>query len=115
MVRDLASKVDDAVSVFAKHASAQPTDQPCKQAASIGVILWRLYRDNGREHGNYYSIPGYILGLYWAYMEIVEKNMETTIIGYLGLRPGAAVSTLLQFSRSLQSRSRRVGRLGGAA
>ena len=27
---------------------------------------------------------GDILGLYWVYMAIVEKNMETTIMGYIG-------------------------------
>ena len=26
-----------------------------------------LYRDNGKENGNYYIITGYILGLYWSY------------------------------------------------
>ena len=26
------------------------------------------------------------LGLYWGYMGIVEKNMETTIMGYIGFR-----------------------------
>ena len=31
----------------------------------IGAILG-LYRDNGKENGNYYSIIGYILGLYRA-------------------------------------------------
>ena len=25
-----------------------------------------------------------ILGLYWAYLGIMEKKMETTIIGYIG-------------------------------
>ena len=31
--------------------------------------------DNGKEDGNYYSI----LGLYWGYIGIMEKKMETTI------------------------------------
>ena len=34
-------------------------------AIYIGAILG-LYRDNGKENGNYYSITGYILGLYRA-------------------------------------------------
>ena len=24
-------------------------------------VIWELYRDNGKENGNYYSIIGYIL------------------------------------------------------
>ena len=31
---------------------------------NIRAILG-LYRDNGKENGNYYSIIGYILGLCW--------------------------------------------------
>ena len=31
--------------------------------ARISGILLGLYRDNGKENGNYYSIVGYILGL----------------------------------------------------
>ena len=31
-----------------------------------------LYRDNGKENGNYLIIIGYILGLYWGY--IIEQN-----------------------------------------
>ena len=27
-----------------------------------------IYRDNGKENGNYYIIIGYILGLYWGYI-----------------------------------------------
>ena len=32
---------------------------------NIRAILG-LYRDNGKENGNYYSIIGYILGLCWG-------------------------------------------------
>ena len=28
---------------------------------------------------------GYILGLYWGYVGIMEKKMETTIMGYIGV------------------------------
>ena len=35
-----------------------------------GYIL-RLYGDNGKEHGNYYNILGYI--------GIIEDKMETTV------------------------------------
>ena len=31
------------------------------------IVYWRLYWDNGKEHGNYYT-------------GIMEKNMETTIV-----------------------------------
>ena len=40
-----------------------------------------IFWDNGKENGNYYSIMGYILG----YTGIMEKKMETTIMG-LGFR-----------------------------
>ena len=36
-----------------------------------------LYRDNGKEHGNYYSIIGNNMGFY---IELMEKSMETTIV-----------------------------------
>ena len=63
----------------------------------IGYILG-LYWDSGKENGNYYSIIGYILGLYWDnanyysiigyilgfYGGIMEKKMETTIMGCMG-------------------------------
>ena len=44
-----------------------------------------LYLDNGKENGNYYS------GLYrdyresWGYFGIMEKRIETTIVGYRGI------------------------------
>ena len=28
------------------------------------VYIYGLYRDNGKEHGNYHVLIGYILGLY---------------------------------------------------
>ena len=28
---------------------------------------------------------GIILGLYWGYLGIMEKKMETTIMGYIGV------------------------------
>ena len=31
--------------------------------------LHKLYKDNGKENGNYYIILGYMLGLYWGYIE----------------------------------------------
>ena len=36
-----------------------------------------LYRDDGREIGNYYS--GFRVGLYRGYTGIMEKRMESTI------------------------------------
>ena len=51
-----------------------------KENGSCYSILG-LYRDNGKYHGNKWGV---ILGLYWDYMGIVEKKMETTgIIGFL--------------------------------
>ena len=48
-----------------------------------------LYRDNGKEYGNYYNglYRDYrvYIGLYWGYIGIMEKKMETTtILGYMG-------------------------------
>ena len=43
-----------------------------------------IYRDNGKENGNYRDYRdyvGYILGLYWGNIGIMEKKMETTILG----------------------------------
>ena len=55
------------------------------------TTIMGLYRDNGKENGNYYN-GGYIgimenkmettiMGLYRDYTGIVEKEMETTIMG----------------------------------
>ena len=43
-----------------------------------GVYRGYIARDNGKENGNYYS------GLYWGYIGIMEKKMETAIVGYIG-------------------------------
>ena len=40
-------------------------------------VYWsciHLYRDNGKEHGNYYIV-------YWGYIGIMEKNMEAIMLG----------------------------------
>ena len=29
------------------------------------------------------TIIGYILGLYWGYIGLMEKKMEATVIGYI--------------------------------
>ena len=52
--------------------------------AYIGVML-ELYRDNGKENGNYYTILGLYRGYYWGYIGRMENNMETTIVywGYI--------------------------------
>ena len=43
--------------------------------------------DNGKEHGNYRNYRGYIGIIQGYYIEdyigIMEKKMETTIIGYI--------------------------------
>ena len=46
----------------------------------VGYILG-LYRDNGKENGNYCSWV--YIGIYWGYRGIMEKKMETTAIGYI--------------------------------
>ena len=49
-----------------------------------------LYWDNGKENGNYYNgLYRGCIGLYWGYIGIMDKKMETTILGYiLGLYRG---------------------------
>ena len=37
------------------------------------MLYWDSIGENGKENGNYHSI----LGLYWGYIGILEKNMET--------------------------------------
>ena len=38
-----------------------------------------MYKGNGKENGNYDN------WLYKSYKRIMEKNMETTVMGYIGL------------------------------
>ena len=38
----------------------------------LGFKVEQLYRDNGKEHGNYYVV-------YCGYIGIMEKNMEPTM------------------------------------
>ena len=38
-----------------------------------------LYRDNGKENGNYRDYIGF--RVYWGYIGIMEKKMETTTMG----------------------------------
>ena len=55
----------------------------------LGFTLQAIhFWDNGKENGNYRDYRdyvGYILGLYWGNIGIMEKKMETTIQG-LGFR-----------------------------
>ena len=48
-------------------------------------VILGLYWENGKENGNYYNglYIGVMLGLYWGYIGIMEKKMETTIMGYI--------------------------------
>ena len=48
----------------------------------MGYILG-FYRANGKENGNYYTIIVYILGLL-GYVGLMDKKMETTIMGHIG-------------------------------
>ena len=40
-----------------------------------------LYRDDGKENGNYYNRVN--IGIHWGYIGMMERKMETTIIGYI--------------------------------
>ena len=40
-----------------------------------------LYRDNGKQNGNYYNRVN--IGICWGFIGIMEKEMETTINGYM--------------------------------
>ena len=47
-----------------------------KEALQAGGLYYSrrmqgLYRDNGKEHGNYY-----IKGLHWSYIRILEKKLK---------------------------------------
>ena len=48
----------------------------------IRVCILGLYWDNGKENRNYYN--GLYRVLYWGYIGILEKKIETTIMGYIG-------------------------------
>ena len=43
---------------------------------SLGWCCCIGYWDNGKEIGNFHNY----VGLYWGYIRIMEKKMETTII-----------------------------------
>ena len=48
-------------------------------------LYWGSMGDNGKENGNYYNgLYRVYIGLYWGYIGIMEKKMETTIMGYIG-------------------------------
>ena len=40
-------------------------------------IVYCFFRDIEKEHGNYYIT-------YWGYIGVIEKRMETTMMGYVG-------------------------------
>ena len=48
------------------------------------------YRDDGKEHGNYYTV-------YLGYIGIMEKNLETTIVygGYTGIMEKKMETTIV--------------------
>ena len=69
-----------------------------------------LYRDNGKENGNYYSIMGYILGLYGdngkengSYYSIMVYTFE--ILEFPGLRFRAKVPVNIAFVTGLLLRN----------
>ena len=55
--------------------SAQwPSARPARPCTSSG---FGLYRDYGKENGDYHN-RDYIGVLYWGYIGIMKKNMETS-------------------------------------
>ena len=53
----------------------------CPRAGHLhpkGKLYIGLHWDNGKEHGNYYSILGYI--------GVMEKKMETTIVYWVAIQ-----------------------------
>ena len=50
-----------------------------------------LYWDNGKEHGNYYMG---VCRVRWGYIGIMEKKMETTILGLLNTSHGSKRNVL---------------------
>ena len=52
--------------------------------------------------GDYMASPllhGVILGFYWGYMGLMEKKMETTIMGYIGFRVYRLCRIMLRASK----------------
>ena len=51
------------------------------------MVILGLYTDSGKENGNYRDYRDYVgvlWWLFWGYIRIVEKKMETTgIIGII--------------------------------
>ena len=54
--------------------------QPAACEPPGGSFSQPLNRDNGKEHGSYYSTIGYRLA-YGGYIGMMAKKMETTIMG----------------------------------
>ena len=47
-------------------------------------IIYGLYRDNGKENGNYFNgLYRDYRGLYWGNIGIMEQKMETSLMGYI--------------------------------
>ena len=52
-------------------------------------VIWGSYSDSGKENGNYFNhiriveknMETTLMGLYRAYIRIVEKKLETTLMG----------------------------------
>ena len=49
-----------------------------------------LYRDDGKENGNYYILREYIKGFY----KMIEKNMETTMLFKAATNTATAAAAL---------------------
>ena len=81
-----------------------------------------LYRDNGKENGNYSSILGIMEKKMkttlacWGYIGIMEKTMETTVVywGYIGIAscPGQLCKSFDWYAGVAAQGGTGVGRLG---
>ena len=73
-----------AISLQTGYGDCRDFDPDCPQWAEEGhcsrakAFLLRGHKDNGKEHGDYYIV-------YWGYIRMMEKKMETAIWG-LGFR-----------------------------
>ena len=72
----------------ARRMKSWPRKQLCSAWQGLGFRVLGLHRDNGKENGNYRDSRGcigVIWGLYWGYLRIMDKRIETTRMGHVGV------------------------------
>ena len=71
-------------------------EKGCQKAEDQGFIMQEIhqvksiweYRDNGKEHGNYYSILGYLLGsIIWILLLRPGLQFGSSKVNILGMYP----------------------------